>query len=398
MVMQWRFIGYILGGLVVGFFGIRTYRYFFDTTQPILVLRGIEQNGYYAGDVQCSIASSKNGELSIWLDEQPLINQFSMNGGEHGHFFTIPTKTISNGKHTLRAAITDNTFQKNAITIDRFFYVDNVPLQAALVKAENEYKVFQGRTLHVQFQINKDIKEATITALSNTYTCFPESKNSSIYEAFIPVPCEENPNEYLFSVAITDKVGSTIRLDNKFQVVMFPFKRHQLLVSDEKVHEESELGKDSSQFEQIIQELTQSSPKEKLWKGAFCTPIEIQRVSTDFGTIRTTQHKGRYAHKALDVLNVPKSVVWAPQDGIVVMKDRFAMSGNTVIIDHGYGILSLFFHLDDFAKIEVGQKIAKGNPLGTIGKSGYASGYHLHWEMRVNNVAIDPMQWTKTIF
>lgn len=61
-------------------------------------------------------------------------------------------------------------------------------------------------------------------------------------------------------------------------------------------------------------------------------------------------------------------------------------------------VFSLFYHLEDFSKVEVGQKVAKGNPIGTIGKTGYATGYHLHWEMRINNIAVDPMQWTKQIF
>lgn len=242
------------------------------------------------------------------------------------------------------------------------------------------------------------MKEANIAALSQNYCCFPESKNSSVYEAFIPITCEENPNEYLFSVDVMDRVGNKVRLDNKFQVVLFPFKKHSLQVSNEKVKEEEEQGKDTKLFEERFEELTQNSPQEKLWKGPFCTPIEVQRVSTEFGTVRTTQHKGRYAHKALDILNLPKSVVWAPQDGVVVMKDRYAYSGNTIIIDHGLGVLSMLCHLDNFATIEVGDKIAKGNPIGTIGKTGYASGYHLHWEMRLDNVAIDPMQWTNPVF
>ena len=83
---------------------------------------------------------------------------------------------------------------------------------------------------------------------------------------------------------------------------------------------------------------------------------------------------------------------------MIVLKDRFDSSGNTVIIDHGLGVVSLFCHLDDFSNIEVGQNIMQGSPLGTIGKTGYVTGYHLHWEMRVNNIPVDPMQWTKTIF
>ena len=61
-------------------------------------------------------------------------------------------------------------------------------------------------------------------------------------------------------------------------------------------------------------------------------------------------------------------------------------------------ILSLFFHLDSFGNNAIGDKIKKGNPLGTLGMTGYASGYHLHWEMRIMMIPIDPMQWTKHDF
>jgi murein DD-endopeptidase MepM/ murein hydrolase activator NlpD len=119
---------------------------------------------------------------------------------------------------------------------------------------------------------------------------------------------------------------------------------------------------------------------------------------TEFGVMRTNQQKGRYAHKAVDLIGLLHCVVWACQDGIVVLKDRYQHSGNTVVIDHGYGILSMYFHLDDFSAIQVGDKIQKGRPLGKMGKTGFANGHHLHWELRVQNIAVDPMQWTKKDF
>ncbi len=189
-----------------------------------------------------------------------------------------------------------------------------------------------------------------------------------------------------------------MRLDSTFQVVKYPFKTQILHVSDEKVKEEQDLGPARKVFEDTIAQLSEQSPAEKLWRGEFCTPIDIQRITTDFGTVRTTQHKGRYAHKALDVVNAPRTVIWASQDGRVVLKDRFSDSGNTVIVDHGCGILSMYFHLEEFAPISVGDMIAKGNPVGTLGKTGYAKGYHLHWEMRINNIPVDPLQWTQPSF
>lgn len=122
----------------------------------------------------------------------------------------------------------------------------------------------------------------------------------------------------------------------------------------------------------------------------------MRGISTDFGVLRTTQERGKYRHNAVDLLGTPRAVVWADQDGVIVIKDRFVHSGNTICIDHGCGVISLFFHLDDFANVAVGQKIKKGSPIGTLGKTGYASGYHLHWEVRIHNIQVDPMQWTKS--
>lgn len=384
--------------IAAGWIGFKTYNFFFDTKTPTVQLLGLENEQYCCADVQCLACVDKKGEMSVWLDNKPLISKFKINTANQDHPFTIPTRTVANGKHSIKLSFVDNTYKKNKTSVERDFYVDNIPLQAAFVQPEAEYKVLQGRTLHLQFQVNKKIENAKATALSNEYLCFPESKNSSIYETFIPVPCEESPNEYLISIDIQDKVGNKLTLPASFQVVPYPFKKQRIRVSSEKLKKEAELGKNENDLSAMITKINESSPQEKLWKGSFCTPIEIASTTCEFGTIRTTQEKGKYQHRAVDICNSPRSVVWASQNGVVAVKERFVDSGNTVIVDHGYGVMTMYFHLENFANIEVGQKVAQGNPIGTIGKTGYATGYHLHWELRVNNTPVDPMQWTKQTF
>ncbi|MCL5874874.1 MAG: M23 family metallopeptidase [Candidatus Dependentiae bacterium] len=398
MIFKIKYIVILAGIFIAGWLSRGTYTYFFDRSTPTIIVQGIEEGHFYAGDLTCQITSSKAGELSVKLDGQPLSSNYRLSSKQTNCPFTIPTKTITNGAHSLVIELTDTTFHKNKNAVTYNFIVDNMPLQASFVRSDADYKVFQGRTLHVQFQVNKPIKAAKINALATTYSCVMESQKSPIYECFVPIPCEEAPNEYLFSVEIADHVGNTVMLDNKFQIIAYPFKKQNLQVSAETVEKEKQVDLAMADLEARLQKLAMESPQEKLWRGSFCTPIDISKITCDFGTVRTTQERGRYMHKALDVINMPKSVVWATQDGIVAIKDRYAFSGNTVVIDHGCGVLSLFFHLDDFANITVGQRIKKGNPIGTLGKTGYATGYHLHWELRVNNVAVDPMQWTKTTF
>lgn len=379
------------------FIGWCLYSYFFDISKPVLIIQGLENNGWYAGDLECSLKSSKKGDAILWLDDKQLSDGFFI-AAHDNHSFIIPSKTISNGMHTLKVDITDTKFNHNRGMVQRSFYVDNTPLQAALIKQDEVYKVLQGRTLHIQFQTNKEISQATVEILSKEYECFPESKKALIYETFIPIECEQVPNEYLFTLTIKDKVGNNFRIDNKVQVVMYPFKKTTMFVSEEKMKEEESLGGDNKRFEEMMETITLNSPREKLWKGTFCAPMDIAKITCEYGTIRTTQRKGRYAHKALDVVNTPGCVIWAPQDGVVAMKERFAFTGNTVVIDHGWGIISMFCHLENFSNIKVGDHISQGNPIGTMGKTGYATGYHLHWEMRIKGIQIDPMQWTRPTF
>ncbi len=380
--------------------GWRLYTYFFDNIPPMVMLSGIREEGVYAGDMQCTITGKDNykvADVSIFIDNKPVVSKFKIGKQTFEYPLTIPTTTLPNGLHKLKIELTDSSYNCNKVIKEYGFFIDNQPLQAALISGEGDYKVFQGRTLHLQFQVNKDIT-ATAYTLAGSYSCFAESPNSLIYECFIPVRTEEIPNEYLVTIEIVDKVGNKVTLENKFQVIAYPFKKQTVHITPPKLQQEAELGKTRKEFEQNMQEATKNSPARKLWQGAFYPPIEIKNITTEFGTIRTTQEKGRYVHQGIDVTNAPRSVIWATQDGIVVIKDRYQDSGNTVVIDHGYGVMSLFFHLDSFASIEVGDMIKKGSPIGKLGMTGYANGYHLHWEMRVNNIFVDPLQWTKNNF
>lgn len=401
MNTRFRFISTLMFFVAAGLIGSRTYHYFFDSTAPSLSFSGVAEDGFYAGDVSCAIAGNdayKVSDISIWLDGNPLVTKFKINSRIFEYPFIIPTKTLPNGKHTLKVEVVNGTYSRNKTMQELSFFVDNDRLQAMFVKPESEFKVFQGRTLHIQFQVNKEIKEAYIKLLSSAFPCFQESKHSRIYECFVPISCEESPSEYVFSIDMLDKVGNRLCLESKFQVILFPFKKSQLHIDTEKVKSEKELGLNDQDLEKELEALLAQSPRQKLWHGIFYPPIEIAAVTTEYGTIRTTQEKGRYVHKAVDIINTPGSVVWAPQDGKVITKNRYVHSGNTIVLDHGCGIFSLFFHLDNFADIAVGNCVKRGNPVGTLGKTGYASGYHLHWEMRIGNIPVDPLQWIKPNF
>ena len=395
-----KIFGWILFLLVSGFVGYRAYNYFLVDGVPSITLNSLMEDGHYGGNVSGVVQCShpyKVKEITVFLDDKPLANSSSI-GRSYFEFPISLPKGLSNGRHKLLVKAKAGTYKQPVSTQEISFNIDNTPLHAAFVRPGFEYKVFQGRTLHIQFQANKKLKQAVLKTSTNQYPCFAEGLHSTIYECFMPIACEEHPNEYPFYIEITDLVGNSTQLEGKYQVMPFAFKKQVLKVSSEKVKSEAEVSLPQSRLEEELAELFKMSPQEKLWTGSFYVPIEMTGITCDYGVKRVTQEKGCYTHKALDLIGAPRTVVWAPQDGVVVIKKRYASSGNTVIIDHGCGVFTLLFHLEDFANVNEGDKVKRGNPVGTLGMTGYATGYHLHWEMRINNVHVDPMQWAKDDF
>lgn len=390
----------LLGGFYVWHSG-----YFYLTDKfPLLEVSGIEPDKGINEDLRIFIKgadSHKISTLQVNIDDEPVVKSLAIGRKSFTHDLVIPIKDLKQGMRILTVVIESAGQEWKEKTVEVPFFVDKLPLQAALTKNELDAQVYQGHTLHIEFQANKEIKNAVVKTLAASYPCLLKSNRGYIYECFIPIECEEIPQEYSYMVNIADWVGATMILEGKFKVVSFPFKKQTIRVDKEKIEKENKLGLPEKQLEEEIIQLTKNSPAKKLWQGKFIVPIELtdkNQVTSDFGVIRVTQERGLKQHKALDLVAYPKSVVWAPQDGVVVLKDRYAHSGNTVAIDHGYGLLSLFFHLDSFADIAVGDSIKKGQPVGTVGKTGYATGYHLHWEMRVNTIPVDPFEWTKENF
>jgi len=127
MFPSFKNIFFAVSLLLVGLIGLKTYRYFFDKTVPEISILGIEKDGYYAGDMQCAVLSNKNGDISLWLDGQPLVARFRLSGKSE-HSFVIPTKTIAHGPHVLKASFVENSYRKSTAQVEQSFIVDNIPI------------------------------------------------------------------------------------------------------------------------------------------------------------------------------------------------------------------------------------------------------------------------------
>ncbi len=128
------------------------------------------------------------------------------------------------------------------------------------------------------------------------------------------------------------------------------------------------------------------------WSETFVQPTE-GRFSSPFGLPRRFVAGGNISfHYGTDIAAPTGTPILASNSGRVLVADFFPIKGGLVVIDHGATVLSLYFHQSRI-RVEVGQEVARGEIIGEVGSTGLSTGPHLHWEMRVNSIATDPMSW-----
>ncbi len=132
-----------------------------------------------------------------------------------------------------------------------------------------------------------------------------------------------------------------------------------------------------------------------LWEGLFGLPLASIRITSIFGG-RRSYNEGPVSgfHAGLDLGGANGTPIYAPAAGRIVLAEKLVVRGNAVIVDHGLGVFTGYWHQSQLA-VQVGQTVQRGDIIGYVGDTGLVSGPHLHWEMRVGGIAVDPMQWTQ---
>lgn len=115
-------------------------------------------------------------------------------------------------------------------------------------------------------------------------------------------------------------------------------------------------------------------------------------VTSEFGFRYDPFTGERTFHKGLDIATSIGVPVLAPADGTVISTGFHSGLGNQIVIDHGLGIVTFYGHLNDF-KVKVGDKVVRGQVIGTVGNSGRSTGPHLHYEVVVNGINVNPRKY-----
>lgn len=202
--------------------------------------------------------------------------------------------------------------------------------------------------------------------------------------AVVGIPLSEKAGQHSITVETGEQ---SQQLDFMVKNKRYP-EQHLTLKNKRMVNPEPEdleqIAADKVAIEQALRTWTESATVDM----DFSTPVE-GRLSSLFGLKRFFNGQPKNPHSGLDIAAVAGTPIHAPAGGQVISTGSYYFNGNTVFLDHGQGLISAYFHLTDIA-VQPGQPLARGDVIGTVGKTGRVTGPHLHWTVYLNQTKVDP--------
>ena len=205
-------------------------------------------------------------------------------------------------------------------------------------------------------------------------------KDDCRWQAVVGVPLDTPAGE------LTLRVG-----DEDVAVTISPHSyREQWLT----VKNQSHVTPDAAQLERIGRERKIIDAALGLFRDAAATGIELASPvdgprSSSFGLRRFFNEQPRSPHKGMDIAAPEGTPIASPRDGLVAATGNYFFNGNTVILDHGQGFITMYCHLDEIT-VDEGQAVAAGDLIGEVGATGRVTGPHLHFGTYLNGPAVDP--------
>lgn len=216
-----------------------------------------------------------------------------------------------------------------------------------------------------------------------------------LFAAIIGVDLEAKPGVSKITITATNDAGRQRRAETIVQTLSKAFRQESFTVAssfDQLSPEALELIR----VERADFALAFSTPAaERFWEAPFIRPVP-QESSSSFGYRRIINGKPRAPHTGADLRAPIGTEVLAANHGRVVLTGDYFFAGKSVVLDHGGGLYTMYFHLSEL-KVDAGAMVRRGDVLALSGMSGRVTGPHLHWAARVGTARVDPMELIQKI-
>jgi murein DD-endopeptidase MepM/ murein hydrolase activator NlpD len=234
------------------------------------------------------------------------------------------------------------------------------------------------------------------TSLKSVYGEFQGGKwpivcraQSGTYEGLIGIDMNTRPATHAIKVVATDGDSRVYSRALSIKVGRAHFGTQKLSLPSSIVDLDAKTLERVNKETRRLKALFQDSWDEKLWRGPFICPTRGE-LSAVFGVSRIINGQRRSPHTGVDLKADKGAPVLPCNNGRVVLVDQLFFSGTSVILDHGGGLHSMYFHLSE-ALVKKGDAVTTGAILGRVGSTGRSTGPHLHWGIRINGARVDPL-------
>jgi len=251
-------------------------------------------------------------------------------------------------------------------------------------------KVANGKTLFLEFHNRNGIDYKDVKVGKKKFQIFKNPLNDRLSYALIPFSYYEKPENK--SLEIRYKESNKLKTQEiNIKVINGHYAKEEIHVSAKKVNPKSKEVKKriSKEYAEAMKIYGTVTPKSYINKP-FIFPLE-SKITSSFGKARVYNGSLKGYHSGTDFRARVGTPVIASNDGEVVLVKKRFYSGGTVLLNHGQGVYTCYFHLNEF-KVKEGDILSRGEILGLSGKSGRVTGPHLHFSARINALQVDPLQ------
>lgn len=213
-----------------------------------------------------------------------------------------------------------------------------------------------------------------------------KSSDGRFFQGFISTDLTDEPG--LNQLTVKAPSGDYERIFN-IEVIAKEYGERRLTLPDKQVDLDDETWKRVQKEMAVVSALWEAPVLMPQWTLPFQIPVQGEIVGP-FGRKSFINGQLRSPHTGVDLRGASGTPVKAANHGVVVLTADHYFTGNSIMVDHGGEVFSMYFHLDAI-HVKKGDNISRGQVIGLVGSTGRATGPHLHWGMRIKNARIDPL-------
>ncbi len=245
-----------------------------------------------------------------------------------------------------------------------------------------------GEVIQVKISASVPLRRGHLRFAGNKYVCWRDDRTGALL-SYLGLDLGLKPGAYsVAAVALTEE-GSLLEAHREFHLLTKEFPVKRLRVEDKYVTPPAEVMERIRTESALLNSVFSICTEEWLGEGSFVLPTDGE-AAPNFGERRYFNDQPRSPHSGIDISSPMGTPVRASNSGRVVLAAELYFAGNTVVVDHGLGVISFYGH---FSKLRTarGAWVRKGDVIGEVGNTGRVTGPHLHWSVRIGGSRVDPL-------